>query len=102
MRIGRTAFWTFLAVMAVVWGATITSEGQAPAAARAAQAAAPQPAAPARQTPAAPRPAAATAGRADDGKPNLNGIWQTINTANWDVEAHHAEAGPHNDIMGAW
>jgi hypothetical protein len=23
-----------------------------------------------------------------DGKPNLNGIWQTLNTANWDIQAH--------------
>ena len=30
MRIGRTEFWAFLAVVGVVWGATITSEGQAP------------------------------------------------------------------------
>ena len=28
--------------------------------------------------------------RAPDGKPNLNGIWQAINTANWDIEAHSA------------
>jgi len=26
--------------------------------------------------------------RAPDGKPNLNGIWQAINTAHWDIEAH--------------
>jgi hypothetical protein len=30
--------------------------------------------------------------RAPDGKPNLNGIWQAINTAHWDIEAH--PAGP--------
>lgn len=28
--------------------------------------------------------------RAPDGKPNLNGIWQALNTANWDIEAHSA------------
>ena len=28
--------------------------------------------------------------RTGDGKPNLNGIWQALNTANWDVEAHAA------------
>ena len=27
-----------------------------------------------------------------NGKPNLNGIWQTINTANWDIQAHTAKA----------
>lgn len=26
------------------------------------------------------------------GKPNLNGIWQALNTANWNLEAHSAEA----------
>src|SRR3954454_8128495 len=30
--------------------------------------------------------------RSPDGKPNLNGIWQAMNTANWDIEAH--SAGP--------
>lgn len=25
------------------------------------------------------------------GRPNLNGIWQALNTANWDLEAHSAE-----------
>lgn len=32
--------------------------------------------------------------RTPDGKPNLNGIWQAMNTAYWDVEAHPAAAGP--------
>ncbi len=44
----------------------------------------------------------AAAGRAEDGKPNLNGIWQAFTTANWDIEAHHADPGPHPEIMGAW
>jgi hypothetical protein len=26
-----------------------------------------------------------------NGKPDLNGIWQTINTANWDIQAHSAK-----------
>src|SRR5262245_21206716 len=30
--------------------------------------------------------------RTPDGKPNLNGIWQAMNSANWDIEAH--PAGP--------
>ena len=32
--------------------------------------------------------------RTADGKPNLNGIWQALNTANWDIEPHGAGAGP--------
>ena len=28
------------------------------------------------------------------GKPNLSGIWQAVNTANWDLETHGASAGP--------
>ncbi len=32
--------------------------------------------------------------RAADGRPNLNGIWQVLNTANWDIEAHEARPGP--------
>jgi hypothetical protein len=28
------------------------------------------------------------------GKPDLNGVWQTMNTANWDLTAHSAQAGP--------
>jgi hypothetical protein len=31
--------------------------------------------------------------RTADGKPNLNGIWQAMNTANWDLEAHAARPG---------
>jgi hypothetical protein len=31
------------------------------------------------------------------GKPNLNGIWQTMNTADWNLEAHSAEK-----ISAAW
>ena len=31
--------------------------------------------------------------RTQDGKPNLNGIWQTLNTANWDIQGHAARAG---------
>ena len=40
--------------------------------------------------------------RTEDGKPNLNGIWQSFTTANWDIEAHEAQPGPHPAIMGAW
>jgi hypothetical protein len=43
--------------------------------------------------PAADRALAYKAPRAADGKPNLNGIWQAINTANWDIEGHAAQPG---------
>jgi len=49
----------------------------------------------------ATRPAAAPAYRAPrtaDGKPNLNGIWQAMNTANWDIEAHSAAPSPVRDL----
>src|SRR5947209_3513116 len=35
-----------------------------------------------------------TAPRTPDGKPNLNGIWQALNEANWDIQGHAAQAGP--------
>ena len=31
--------------------------------------------------------------RTPDGKPNLNGIWEALNTANWDIQGHAARAG---------
>jgi hypothetical protein len=31
--------------------------------------------------------------RMPDGKPNLNGIWQAMNTANWDLQEHASRAG---------
>ena len=32
--------------------------------------------------------------RTSDGKPDLNGIWQALNTAYWDIEDHVARQGP--------
>ena len=40
------------------------------------------------QAPSAPRVA-----RMADGKPNLNGIWEANNTANWDIQSHQARQG---------
>src|ERR1700693_5768957 len=31
--------------------------------------------------------------RAADGQPDLNGIWQALNTANWDIQEHAARPG---------
>jgi hypothetical protein len=45
--------------------------------------------------------------RGADGKPDLNGIWQALNEANFDLEAHVARpamalrAGPHGEVPSA-
>lgn len=41
----------------------------------------------------AARPAAAQNDRAFGGHPDLNGIWEALNTANWDLEDHSPHAG---------
>ena len=28
-----------------------------------------------------------------DGRPNFNGVWQALNEAHWDLEAHEARSG---------
>jgi hypothetical protein len=43
--------------------------------------------------PAVGQTAAYKAPRTADGKPDLNGIWQVINTANWDLQGHAAGPG---------
>jgi hypothetical protein len=40
--------------------------------------------------------------RAPDGKPNLNGIWQAMNTAHWDIEGHPAAPGPISALGAAY
>src|SRR5499427_9014537 len=32
--------------------------------------------------------------RAADRKPDFTGLWQAMNTANWDLQAHEAHRGP--------
>src|SRR5438477_10360617 len=67
MRNRSVAVTTGIVVMAAsLWLATSTVAGQAPA---------------------------YRAPRTADGKPNLNGIWQAINEANWDIEAHNSGFG---------
>src|SRR5262252_3507125 len=78
---------------------------------RAPQPAPPQAATPQRGQQAAPAaPAAAQRGqqtyKLDQptrlyGHPNFNGIWQAINSANWNLEAHNAEALPDFWKLGA-
>ena len=37
--------------------------------------------------------ASAAPPRTADGRPNLNGIWQVLNTAVWDIQDHQAQLG---------
>src|SRR4029450_10097033 len=83
-----TAAITTAAVVAVFSFAAIRTSGQAPAG-RGAGAAGQAPAGRGGGTPAQPGRGAA-AGRvprnAWDGKPNLNGIWQTLSGAKWNLD----------------
>ena len=47
-------------------------------------------------------PAAYRPPRAADGHPDLNGIWQAFVTANWDIQDHEAQRGPHPELTGAY
>jgi len=46
-------------------------------------------------------PATYNGPRTPDKKPNLNGIWQANNSANWDLEPHNAKPSPVPALMGA-
>jgi hypothetical protein len=48
------------------------------------------------------QPAAASFTRMPDGKPNLNGIWQANNTANWNLLTHEASQGPVTNLGAAF
>ena len=37
-----------------------------------------------------------------DGHPDLNGIWQSFVTANWDLQDHDAQPGVHPEVTGAY
>ena len=55
-----------------------------------------QAATPAKAKPAVAAKSAASSYRAPrrpDGKPDLNGVWQVMNTANWNIEPHAAQLG---------
>jgi len=40
--------------------------------------------------------------RTADGKPNVNGFWQAVNTANWDIEGHGAQPSPFQNLVGVY
>jgi hypothetical protein len=40
--------------------------------------------------------------RTSDGHPDLNGYWQAMNSANWNLEEHPAETAPYEDLVGAY
>src|SRR5215510_11942784 len=99
MRIGWTGFSAVVFAVTLAGSVALTAQGPAPAGGR--QGAAAPPAG--RQGGAAPAPgrqggAAQVGGRTGDGKPNLNGVWQALTSANWDIESHEAEPGPHPEI----
>lgn len=50
--------------------------------------------------PIAAQPSAYRGARTQEGKPDLSGIWQVLNTADWDLQAHAAQAG-HVVALGA-
>ena len=81
-------------VGAIVAATALPLEGQAPAGSR--------------PVPPAPAPAAAyRAPRLADNHPDLNGIWQSLNEANYDLEAHMARSalqlrpGPYGPVLAA-
>ena len=65
--------WTIAvaAVSAILWFAPAPATGQAQA----------------------PAGQAAAIARTSDGKPDLSGIWQVVNTAAWDIQDHQAQKG---------
>jgi hypothetical protein len=68
-------------ITALLWLATLPAPGQVPAAG---------------QFPPYKAP------RTAEGHPDLNGIWQAFTTANWDIQDHEAQAGPHPEIMATY
>src|SRR4029434_1226348 len=75
------------------------ARGQAPAAPAPARGATTAPAAPARGNRGTAAPARV---QRIDGKPNLNGLWQAMNTGNWDIQDHSMQAGPYYQLGAAF
>src|SRR4030095_14900448 len=100
-------FAVLSASRALVLGQGAQTKAPAPAAApaaRGAQAPGTAPAAPGRGQAATPARGQATPPRVQriDGKPNFNGLWQAMNTGNWDIQDHSAAAGPYYQLGAAF
>jgi hypothetical protein len=54
------------------------------------------------QRPAAAQPRTYRAPRTADGTPDLNGVWQAMNTANWNIQDHDQRAGPFYQLGAAF
>jgi len=52
--------------------------------------------------PTATQSPAAGISRTADGRPDLNGIWEALNTANWDLQDHAARKGPVSALGAAY
>jgi hypothetical protein len=69
--------------MVALWSATGTVVGQSP------------------QSP-LQSPTTYKAPRTVHGQPDLNGFWQALNTANWDIEEHRTAPSPFPELLGAY
>ncbi|MBI3049625.1 MAG: hypothetical protein HYY76_15075 [Acidobacteria bacterium] len=54
------------------------------------------------RSPAAGQAATPAVSRMPDGRPDLNGIWQALGTAHWNLQDHHARSGPVLELGAAF
>jgi hypothetical protein len=87
----RNRFWAVVLIGAVVVGAGLHI-AVAPAAAQSAQTPPSAGQFPAYRAPRLP----------GTNEPNLNGIWQALTSADWDVQGHDAQAGLHPELEGTY
>jgi hypothetical protein len=85
-RLGRVIAALVILGATTIFSITLVSAQRAPT---------PAAPAPARGQATPPRGQAAQIPRMTDGKPNFNGLWQALSTANWDLQDHPARPGPY-------